>query len=132
VSGIGTVGKTARYALGCIRLVAGSAALLAPTMIIQRFGDDEPAANSAAIYGLRLFGIRTVVIGADLLRLRGPELDRAVRVAPLIHAGDTATVLALRRSKRLSPERARPLLLISGANTVLALVAFLGSRRNRS
>jgi hypothetical protein len=132
VSAIGTIGKTARYALGAVRLLAGSAGLLAPTSIIRRFGDDDPAGNAAAIYGLRLFGIRTVLIGADLFLLRGRELDRALRAAPLIHASDTATVAALQRSKRLSPERARPLLLISGANTVFALIAFLTSRRGRS
>jgi hypothetical protein len=132
VSGIGTVAKTARYALGGIRIVNGALGLFAPTVIIRRFGDDDPSGNPAAIYGLRLFGIRTVLIGADLIRLRGRELDRAVRAAPIIHASDTATVLALRQRKQLSPELARPLLLISGTNTALALIAFLASRRSRS
>jgi hypothetical protein len=132
VSGIGTVAKTARYALGGIRIVNGALGLFAPTVIIRRFGDDDPSGNPAAIYGLRLFGIRTVLIGADLIRLRGRELDRAVRAAPIIHASDTATVLALRQSKQLSPELARPLLLVSGTNTALALIAFLASRRSRS
>ena len=131
MSGIGTVATTARYALGAIRFVNGALGLVAPAVIIRRLGDDDPSANPAAIYGLRLFGIRTVLLGADLIRLRGSELDRAVRAAPLIHASDTATVLALRQSKRLSPELARPLLLISGTNTALALTAFLGSRRSR-
>lgn len=132
MTAIGTIAKTARYALGGVRLLAGSSGLLAPTMIIRRFGDDDPASNPAAIYGLRLFGIRTVLIGADLLLLRGRELDRAVRAAPLIHASDTATVAALQRSKQLSPQLARPFLLISGTNTVLALIAYLTSRRSRS
>jgi hypothetical protein len=132
VSGIGTVATTARYALGAVRLVNGALGLLAPAVIIRRFGDDDPAANPAATYGLRLFGIRTVLIGADLIRLRGRDLEHAVRAAPLIHASDTATVLALRQSKQLSPDLARPLLLISGTNTALALIAFLASRRNRS
>src|SRR3954465_16058873 len=98
-------------------------------MIIHRFGEENPSADAAAIYGLRLFGIRTVLIGADLFRLHGRELQRAIRVAPLIHASDTATVAALWRSKQLSPELARPFLLISGTNTVLSIVAFLSSRR---
>jgi hypothetical protein len=130
VSAIGTIAKTARYTLGSIRIVNGALGLLAPAMIIRRFGDPVPAANPAAIYGLRLFGVRTVLIGADLLRPPGPELDHALRAAPLIHASDTATVLALRRGKQLSPELARPLLLISGTNTVLAVTAFLASRRS--
>ena len=131
MSATGTVARIARYALGGVRILAGASGLLAPTMIIRRFGDDVPAANPAAIYGLRLFGIRTVLIGADLIFQRGAVLDRAVRVAPLIHASDTATVAALWRSKQLSPELARPFLLISGTNTVLALLAFLFSRASR-
>ncbi|HEY4630156.1 MAG TPA: hypothetical protein VIG96_02525 [Blastococcus sp.] len=132
MSGIGTVATTTRYALGAIRLVNGVLGLLAPAVIIRRFGDDVPDRNPAAIYGLRLFGIRTVLIGADLIRPRGRELDHAVRVALLIHASDTATVLALWRSKQLSTELARPLLLISGTNTALAVTAFLASRRSRT
>ena len=131
MSATGTVARIARYTLGGVRILAGASGLLAPTMIIRRFGDDAPASNPAAIYGLRLFGIRTVLIGADLIFRRGAVLDRAVRVAPLIHASDTATVAALWRSKQLSPELARPFLLISGTNTVLALLAFLFSRGSR-
>ena len=125
------VGTGARYALGIVRIVNGAIGLVAPAVIMRRFGEDAPAGNPAATYGLRLFGIRTVLIGADLLRKRGSELDHAVRVAPIIHASDTATVLALQRSKQLSPELARPLALISGTNTLLAVVSFLTARRRR-
>jgi hypothetical protein len=131
VSAIATIGKTARFALGGVRIIAGTTGLLAPAMIISRFGDSNPTANPAAIYGLRLFGIRTVLIGADLIRLRGRDLDRALWAAPIIHASDTATVLGLQRNKQLSPERARPLALISGLNTVLAVTAYLAARRSR-
>ena len=131
MSAIATIGTTARYALGGVRIIAGTTGLLAPAMIISRFGDGNPAANPAAIYGLRLFGIRTVFLGVDLIRLHGRDLDRALRAAPIIHASDTATVLALQRNKQLSPERARPLLLISGLNTVLAVTAYLAARRSR-
>jgi hypothetical protein len=131
VSAIGVLGTSARFALGGVRIVAGTVGLLAPGMIISRFGDEHPGRNPAAIYGLRLFGIRTVLIGADLFRLRGPDLDHALRAAPLIHASDTATVLTLWKNKQLSPDRARPLALLSGANTVLAVLALLGARRGR-
>lgn len=126
------IGTGARYALGAVRLIAGTSGLLAPTMIIRRFGDENPAGNPAAIYGLRLFGIRTVLIGADLFRLRGSDLQHAIRVAPLIHASDTATVAALWRSKQLAPDLARPFLLISATNTLLSVIAFLTSRRGRT
>ena len=132
MTAIGALGTTARIALGGVRIVAGTAGLLAPAMIINRFGDTNPSANPAAIYGLRLFGIRTILIGADLIRLHGRDLDRALRAAPIIHASDTATVLTLQYKKQLSPERARPLALISGVNTVLAVTAYLAARRSRS
>lgn len=128
---IETLGTAARYALGGVRILAGGTGLLAPAMIITRFGDADPRANPAAVYGLRLFGVRTVLIGVDLFRLHGRELEHALRVAPIIHASDTATVLTLQRNKQLSPERARPLALISGLNTVLAVTAYLASRRSR-
>ena len=125
------LGTAARYILGGIRIVTGTVGLVAPAMIMARFGEADPRSNPAATYGLRLFGIRTVLIGVDLVRLRGAALDHAVTAAPIIHASDTGTVLALQASKQLSPELARPLLLISGTNTVLALVAFLAGRRSR-
>ncbi|MCU1667636.1 MAG: hypothetical protein JWP40_563 [Blastococcus sp.] len=131
MSAIGTAGTAARYTLGSIRVLNGALGLIAPTVIIRRFGDQHPESNAAAIYGLRLFGARTIVLGADLFLLRNRELDGALRSAILIHGSDTATVLALRRNKQLSPERARPLALISGLNTVLAITAYLGRRRSR-
>ncbi len=131
MSALVKVGTGARYALGVIRVVTGAVGLVAPAVIMRRFGEHSPASNPAATYGLRLFGVRTVLIGVDLLRLRGRELDHALRAAPIIHASDTATVLALRAGNQLSPELARPLALISGTNTVLALTAFLTSRRTR-
>ena len=129
MTALGTVGTAARYALGGIRIVNGALGLFAPALISGRLGENPPA-GAAATYGLRLFGIRTIVIGADLIRLHGPALDAAVRSAPVIHASDVATVLALRQSKQLSPERARPLLIISGINTLLAVLASLGARRS--
>ena len=123
------IGTGARYALGAVRVVNGALGLVAPTFIARRLGDEHPERNAAAIYGIRLFGVRTVVIGLDLLRPPGEARDRAVRAAPLIHASDTATVLTLQRRKVLPPDMARPLAAISGLNTVLAVVAALAHRR---
>jgi len=132
VAAIETAGHAARYALGGIRILNGALGLLAPAVIIRRFGDKNPARNAAALYGLRLFGVRTIVLGAGLFLLRRRELDGAVRSAVLIHGSDTATVLSLRRNGQLSPERANPLILISGLNTLLAITAYLSRRRSRS
>ena len=123
------IGTGARYALGAVRVVNGALGLVAPTFIARRLGDEQPERNAAAIYGIRLFGVRTVVIGLDLLRPPGEARDRAVRAAPIIHASDTATVLTLQRRKVLPPDMARPLAAISGVNTVLAVVAALTHRR---
>ena len=125
MSPAGRAATAARYALGGIRLVNGTLGLLAPELVIRRFGDARPGSNPAAVYALRLFGIRTVLLGVDLFRLRHAELDRALRAAVLIHASDTATVLTLWRRGQLTPARARPLALVSGTNTVLALTAAL-------
>jgi hypothetical protein len=132
VADIGKVARGARLVLGGIRMITGTAGLLAPTMIQQRLGDQAPDRNAAAIYGIRLFGVRTVLIGLDLFRLPAVALDSALKSAVLIHACDTATVLALERRKQLSPELARPLATISGLNTMLAVTAYLGHRRSGS
>jgi hypothetical protein len=112
-------------------VVNGVLGLVAPTFIARRLGDQQPERNAAAVYGIRLFGVRTIVIGLDLLRSPGEALDRAVAAAPLIHASDTATVLTLQRRKVLPAATARPLAAISGVNTLLAVLAFLGSRAGR-
>jgi hypothetical protein len=132
VPAIDKIARGARYTLGSIRIVNGALGLLAPGVIQKRLGDQAPERNAAAIYGLRLFGVRTVLIGLDLFRLPDVALDSALRSAVIIHASDTATVLTLRRRKVLSSELARPLTLISGLNTTLAVIAFLTHRRSRS
>jgi hypothetical protein len=131
VPALGTVGTVSRYALGGIRILNGALGLLAPAVIQKRLGDPAVDRNAAAVYGLRLFGVRTIVLGADLIRLRGEALGHAVRSAPLIHASDTATVLALKQNKQLAPELARPLVLISGLNTALAVTAYVAQRWSR-
>jgi hypothetical protein len=127
---IGKVAIGARYTLGAIRMITGTLGLLAPTRIAERLGDTSPERNAAAIYGIRLFGVRTILIGLDLFRLRGDALHDALRSAMFIHASDTATVLSLRQSTVLAPDKARPLAAISALNTVLSVTAFLGNRRS--
>jgi hypothetical protein len=121
------VGRVARYALAGIRIVNGSVALTAPSVIIRRFGE-SPASDNAAIYGLRMFGIRTVVLGVDLLALSGAPLRRALGQAIIIHASDTATAAALGLSGRVRRPWAVAITLISAANTGLAITAYLAER----
>jgi len=122
-----TVLSKARYALAAIRIATGSLALVAPSVIIKRFGED-PDKDAAAIYGLRLFGVRTVLIGADLIREQGQPLDHSIRQAVIIHASDTVTAATLGTSGRLRPQMAVPITLISALNTALAIAAWRSSR----
>jgi len=123
------IGEAARYALAGIRIINGSLALAAPGVIIRRFRE-QPADDSAAVYGLRMFGVRTVLIGADLLTLTGAPLRRALGQAVIIHASDTATVVLLGVSGRVKPGTAIPLGLISLTNTGLAITAWCAARRD--
>jgi hypothetical protein len=75
------------------------------------------------VYALRLFGIRTVIVGAELLARPSAHRHRAVRLAPLIHASDTAAAYLAGRHGHLPPRAARTAVAVSGVNTVLALVA---------
>ena len=121
------VGESARVLLGLIRLVNGTAALLAPEPIGRRLGI-EPAENPAASYVTRLFGIRTMLIGYDLLQRDEQVRRRALRIAPLIHASDTAVAIVAGAAGKIPPKAARTTTAISATNTVLALTARLGSR----
>jgi hypothetical protein len=118
----------ARYSLAAIRIVNGLLALVAPSLIIKRFGEN-PDKDAAAIYGLRLFGVRTVLIGADLITQRGEPLEHSIKQAVLIHASDTLTAATLGTSKRIRPQMAVPLTLISALNTALAVAAWVHVRR---
>lgn len=114
------VGRFSRFTLGSIRLVNGVAALGAPVLVARRLGVQT---DRGVLYVLRLFGVRTVLLGAELLFLRGERLERSVRMAPIIHASDTASALISGFHGDL-PRRAAVLtVLISATNTVLALLA---------
>ena len=129
-SQVARVGQAARYTLAAIRVINGGLALIAPGVIVGRFGE-QPAGSGAAVYGLRMFGIRTVLLGVDLATLSGEPLRRALRQAVLIHATDTATVVLLGVTGRAKPRTAIPLALISLTNTALAITACLAERAER-
>jgi hypothetical protein len=119
---VGIDAVRARKVLAVVRLVNGGLALLAPKILLRRLGTD-PERDPSGIYPFRMFGIRTAIIGADLLLLTGEESRRATRLAVLIHATDTATA-ATCLVKGYLPRRAGVIAtLISGANTILAVIA---------
>jgi hypothetical protein len=112
----------ARLALATIRLFNGVAALFVPATLARQLGVD-PAANPAALYALRLFGVRTVLIGVQLL-LRDEGLRaHSLRVAPAIHALDASAALIAGERGQLPRRAATTAAIISTVNTVLAIVA---------
>ena len=115
-------GNNARIALASIRLFNGAAALFAPATLARRLGVD-PEANRAALYVLRMFGVRTVLIGAQLLLRDESVRSHSLRVAPVIHAVDAAAALIAGDRGHLPRRVATTAALISTVNTVLAVVA---------
>jgi hypothetical protein len=111
----------ARVALASIRLVNGCAALAVPGTFARRLGADP--ALPGTTYGLRLFGVRTVLIGWELLQHNRNARARAVRLAPVVHAGDTVAALLAGASGALPPRAARTAVLVSATNLALALAA---------
>jgi hypothetical protein len=123
------VGTGARYALAAVRGVNGVATLFAPKWFARRAGLD-PDKNPAAIYVLRLFGVRTIYLAGELLLKRGPHLDDALIVAPVVHASDALSAAAAGRAGLLGARQARTGTIISSFNFAFAVLAFLTRPRS--
>jgi len=119
----------ARVALAGIRLFNGVAALFVPATLARRLGVD-PDANPAALYALRLFGVRTVLIGAQLLLRDGRVRAHSLGVAPVIHALDATAALIAGYRGQLTRRAATTAAVISTVNTVLAVIAQTGDTGN--
>ena len=112
----------ARITLACVRIFNGTASLAAPRAFARRLGT-EADADGSAVHIARMFGIRTILIGLDLLS-SDPEVRRhAQRVALLVHASDTASAAAAGLSKQLPARAAVFATGISALNVGLALIA---------
>jgi hypothetical protein len=108
----------ARVALAGIRMFNGGAALFTPERLNERM-ELEPS----AVYPWRMFGIRTLLIGADLLSSDPAVRRHALRVALLIHAADTVSAAKAGLTKAISPRAAVTATAISAVNVALALAA---------
>ena len=125
------VPNAARIVLAGVRLVNGSVALFAPATFARKLGV-APEENGPAIYALRLFGVRTILIGSELLS-RNPEVRaRAVRVAVRVHLSDTLAAAAAGATLQLPKKGAKMAVITSSLNTVLALAARRGMPARRS
>ena len=112
----------ARIWLALIRIVNGAGGLLAPRFLARRVSP-EPEANPAAVYAFRLFGVRTVKIGADLLSGDAGVREHAARSALGIHASDTMTAATLLVRGLVTKRAGIMLTAISALNTFLAFKA---------
>ena len=111
----------ARVALAGIRIFNGTAGLFAPWMMARRLEVEQAAGPMS--YPFRMFGIRTILIGADLLA-RDPAVRRhAVRAAIVVHASDTVCAVAAGATGALPRKAAKTATAISAVNLVLALLA---------
>jgi hypothetical protein len=114
------VADGARIALAALRLFFGTLGLLAPQLLIRRI-EGQNADSPAAVYAFRLFGIRTILLGRELL-LPGQEL-RSLNEAPLVHGADTITATLLTLGGHVPRRSGLSLVTVSAINTLLALVA---------
>src|SRR5207247_2825730 len=90
----------ARILLAGIRLFNGTAALFAPTLLARQFKDNP---NSAVIYVLRLFGVRTIIAGIELLVPDEQVRASALLYALPIHSADTLSAALACFQLQLSP-----------------------------
>jgi hypothetical protein len=120
------VGTTALRALAVIRLVTGFLALVFPVLLVSRTSEDP--SDTAPYYAFRMFGIRTVVLGADLLLLQGAALERATKEAVIIHSSDTVCAAIGGIRGDLSTRAARITVAISSVNTALAVLAHVKAK----
>src|SRR3954470_3828081 len=112
---------SARIALAVIRIFNGAAGLFGPRLLARRLDVGDAAAPM--VYPFRMFGIRTILIGADLLA-RDPAVRRhALRAAVIVHASDTVSALAADASGALPRRSARLTTAISALNLALAVLA---------
>jgi hypothetical protein len=115
------VAAAARRALAVVRIVNGLLGLFAPRFLLRRLGAGP--ADTIGVYPFRMFGIRTVVMGAELLSAEGEERRRATRLAVLVHGIDTFSALIAGLRGNLPRRAAVVTTLISAFNTVLAVLA---------
>jgi hypothetical protein len=116
------VSDIARFALAGVRLANGTAALVATRFLIERL-DVDPDVQGVAFYAFRLFGVRTVLIGAELLLPSADNYRGALRRGLLIHGSDTVAALITGLQGHVPRRAAITTTAISLGNTLLAALA---------
>jgi hypothetical protein len=116
------LGNAARVTLAAIRIFNGAVALTAPAAAARRIGMAAETTGPSH-YPWRLMGIRTLLIGAELLSRDPERRESAVRAALPIHAVDTVSAALTGVLGELPKRKSIMLTAISGTNTVLSLLA---------
>lgn len=111
-------------ALAAIMLTNGSLALLAPRWLAGRIGVN-PQAQPGIIYVFRMFGIRTVLVAADLF-IEPERRPRALCEGIAMHSTDAAAALIAAALGELPVQSGLTAAAISAVNTALCVV---GARR---
>ncbi|WP_410644186.1 hypothetical protein [Amycolatopsis sp. lyj-346] len=121
--------NVARKALACVRIFNGAVGLFAPARMAASLGS-APGEDRRFGYPARMFGIRTLVLGTDLLLLKAgdPAARRMLRQAVLIHATDTAAAAYAGARGELQGKAAKFTVAISALNTVLAVVSLVTTK----
>ena len=115
------IADAARITLAGIRIFNGASALLAPKSLSRRLGVDE--SSEPMSYPFRMFGVRTILMGADLLS-KDPAVRRhAVKMAVVVHACDTVSAFSTGVTGALPRRGAATATAISALNVVLAVIA---------
>jgi hypothetical protein len=112
----------ARVTLAGIRIFNGAGGLLVPGMMARQLKVEGEAAGPMA-YPFRMFGIRTILIGADLLARDRAVRRHAVRAAIVVHASDTVCAAMAAKTNALPRRAAQMATAISAVNLALALLA---------
>jgi hypothetical protein len=116
------VGDHARVVLALIRIANGALGLVVPAFLIKQLGS-KPDGDPVAHYAFRLFGVRTIIIGGELLLPDGELRNKALKIAPVIHGSDVAAALISGVTGQVPWDKARRVALLSTLNTALALAA---------
>jgi hypothetical protein len=126
------LGDITRTALACIRIFNGALGLFAASRMAKSLGD-ELGDDRRFVYPARMFGIRTLVLGVDLLTLKRDDASarRVLRQAVLIHATDTAAAVYAGRRGELPARAAKLTTIISAVNTGLAVVSLVTSTKDQ-
>ncbi len=115
--------RTTATALSLVRIFNGAVGLFLPQKMARQLGSPM-AEDKTFVYPARMFGIRTLVLGADLLLVTGPRRNVVLKQAMLIHAVDTLAAFYAGRQGEISPKAAKLTTTISAVNTALAIASF--------